>query len=74
MTSCACVHANVYVCPFKVHLFILYTRIILLSTIILSILEVRQYVIRFLKISVDKSEYDVYNVTKVTQGGFIYIL
>ena len=65
---CIC---EVYVCPFKVHLILLYTRYGLLSSIILIIFVGATI---WHKKYIDKSENKVYNVTKVTQGGFIYIL
>ena len=63
---------EVYVCPFKVHLFILYTQIRLLSTIILIIfvgatLLYKKYI--------DKSENEVYNIPiRYTGGFYIYII
>ena len=66
---CVC---EVYVCPFKVHLFILYTQIRLLSTIILIIfvgatLLYKKYI--------DKSENEVYNIPiRYTGGFYIYII
>jgi len=66
-----CGICEVYVCPFKVHLFILYTRFRLLST---------TFLIYFMgatichKKDIDKSEYEVYNVTIGYTGGFIYKL
>ena len=64
-------HANVYVCPFKVHLILLYTRYGLLST---------TFLIYFVDASIchkkhiDKSEYEVYNVPIGYTGGFISII
>ena len=63
---------EVYVCPFKVHLFILYTQIRLLSTIILVIFvgETLLY-----KKYIDKSENEVYNIPiRYTGGFYIYII
>ena len=71
MTLCAYVYANVYVCPFKVHLFILYTRIRLLSTTFLIYFVGATLLY---KKDIDKSENDVYNVPIGYTGGFIYIL
>ena len=62
---------EVYVCPFKVHLFILYTRFRLLSTIILRLFVGATLLY---KIYIDKSEYEVYNVTIGYTGGFISII
>ena len=71
MTPCAYVYAVVYVCPFKVHLILLYTQIRLLSTIILIIFVGATLLY---KKDIDKSENDVYNVTIGYTGGFIYKL
>ena len=71
MTLCAYVYAVVYVCPFKVHLFILYTQIRLLSTIILIIFVGATLLY---KILIDKSGNEVYNVTIGYTGGFISII
>jgi len=62
---------EVYVCPFKVHLFILYTWFRLLSTIILRLFVGATLLY---KICIDKSEYEVYNVTIGYTGGFISII
>ena len=71
MTPCAYVYAVVYVCPFKVHLFILYTRYGLLSTTFLIYFVGATLLY---KKDIDKSENDVYNVPIGYTGGFIYIL
>ena len=66
---CIC---EVYVCPFKVHLFILYTRFRLLSTIILIIFVGATLLY---KILIDKSENEVYNIPiRYTGGFYIYII
>ena len=65
---CIC---EVYVCPFKVHLILLYTRYGLLSTIILIIFVGATLLY---KILIDKSENEVYNVTIGYTGGFISII
>ena len=62
---CIC---EVYVCPFKVHLILLYTQIRLLSTIILIIFVGATLLY---KKCIDKSENEVYNVTIGYTGGFI---
>jgi len=62
---CIC---EVYVCPFKVHLILLYTRFRLLSTIILIIFVGATLLY---KILIDKSENEVYNVPIGYTGGFI---
>ena len=64
---CICI-CEVYVCPFKVHLILLYTQIRLLSTIIL-IIFVGASICH--KKYIDKSENEVYNVTIGYTGGFI---
>jgi len=66
---CIC---EVYVCPFKVHLILLYTRYGLLSSIILIIFVGATI---WHKKYIDKSENKVYNVTIGYTGGFyIYII
>ena len=65
---CIC---EVYVCPFKVHLILLYTQIRLLSTIILIIFVGATLLY---KKCIDKSENEVYNVTIGYTGGFISII
>ena len=62
---------EVYVCPFKVHLFILYTRYGLLSTTFLIYFVGATLLY---KKDIDKSENDVYNVPIGYTGGFIYKL
>ena len=62
---CAC---EVYVCPFKLHLILLYTQIRLLSPIILIIFVGATLLY---KKDIDKSEYEVYNVPIGYTGGFI---
>jgi len=62
---CVC---EVYVCPFKVHLILLYTQYGLLSTIILIIFMGATICH---KIYIDKSENEVYNVPIGYTGGFI---
>ena len=71
MTPVAYVYANVYVCPFKVHLILLYTRYGLLSTTFLIYFVGATLLY---KKDIDKSENDVYNVTIGYTGGFIYKL
>ena len=72
MTPCAYVYAIVYVCPFKVHLFILYTRYGLLSTTFLVIF-VGATICH--KKYIDKSENEVYNIPiRYTGGFYIYII
>jgi len=62
---------EVYVCPFKVHLILLYTQIRLLSTTFLIIFVGATLLY---KILIDKSENDVYNVPIGYTGGFISII
>ena len=62
---------EVYVCPFKVHLILLYTQIRLLSTIILIIFVGATFLY---KILIDKSENEVNNVPIGYTGGFISII
>ena len=65
---CVC---EVYVCPFKVHLILLYTQFRLLSTTFLVIF-VGATICH--KKYIDKSENKVYNVTIGYTGGYIYKL
>ena len=60
-------HAVVFVCPFKVYLILVYTRISLLSSTILNYFYIKALL---LKIIIDKSVIEVYNSIKNTQGGF----
>jgi len=65
---CIC---EVYVCPFNRHLILLYTRIRLLSSIILIIFVGATI---WHKKYIDKSRNKVYNITIGYTGGYIYIL
>ena len=63
---------EVYVCPFKVHLFLLYTRFRLLSTTFLIIFVGATLLY---KILIDKSGNEVYNIPiRYTGGFYIYII
>ena len=54
-------------CPFKVYLILVYTQILLLSSINLDYFYIRALL---LNIIIDKRENGVYNSINNTQGGF----